>query len=328
MDAREEQGGAEAAQDRRSPTAWIGRRLFNRALTERGPSLNIARLMTSRHLVDLQWIAALALLVFVSVLVVVLFFISRKWVAENGTLLATALGASLAAINWCYQTGNSRLGVIDLFGCEISTLCRVLLVTDFARLTVERAAEPPADPHTPRPFTSQEDYTPVYDKQIGDLIPFDVSVVKNVAEFYSYYKTMVDYLRARAAAAGDAAYRALTDQMLYMLYLMCESGRMATVALIEFDPDQVESVVNILCSELVLYAHLARVFADDYRGKRLILRRARYDAIIQRIRRRLFPDDGAVLVPAWSRARATWVELERRYADMCVATAEVWAGPR
>ena len=327
MDARDERSEITAG-DRRSPTAWIGRVLFGRALTERGPSLNMARLLTSRHLVDLQWIAALAVAVFVSILAIVLFFVSGRWISQNGTLVATGLGASLAAINWCYQTGNRRLGVIDLFGCEISTLCRVLLVTDFARLTIERVATMADEPLSPHPFTSQEEYTPVYDKQIGDLIPFDVSVVKNVAEFYTYYKSMLDYLRARAAIPDVGAYVALTDQMLYMLYLMCESGRHAAEALIEFDPDQVESVVNILCSELVLYAHLARVFPHDFRGQRLILRRPLYDEIMGAIRRKLAPADGNVPVPAWDRARATWIELDRRYDGMCAATAGVWAAAR
>jgi hypothetical protein len=34
-------------------------------------------------------------------------------------------------LGWTYQTGSKRLGIVDLFACEIVTLCRVGAIVDF-----------------------------------------------------------------------------------------------------------------------------------------------------------------------------------------------------
>lgn len=38
---------------------------------------------------------------------------------------------------WAYQRGSNRLGVVDLFACEIDTLCRVVTVIDMMRQLVQ-----------------------------------------------------------------------------------------------------------------------------------------------------------------------------------------------
>lgn len=99
------------------------------------------------------------------------------------TEVAGAIAVAFGALNWTYQVGSRRLGIVDMFSAEISVICRVCVVMNFARGSVEQAkkrilAARAADPglHLPaesggvhgsasalRPlgkFTSQEDYTP------------------------------------------------------------------------------------------------------------------------------------------------------------------------
>jgi hypothetical protein len=68
--------------------------------------------------------------------------------------------------------------------------------------------------------------------------------------------------------------------MIYMQFLMYESGRLAIGELIDFQPNRAESLVNILCSELVAYEFLQTRYENDYRGKRLRLRCEQYQKIV------------------------------------------------
>ena len=38
---------------------------------------------------------------------------------------------------WTYQAGSARLGVVDLFACEIATLCRVSAVVEMVQRYVD-----------------------------------------------------------------------------------------------------------------------------------------------------------------------------------------------
>jgi len=148
---------------------------------------------------------------------VVIYGFSTNSLKDDATIATALVAAAAAVLNWTYQSGSRRIGAVDLFACEISALCRVSLVINFAQTCVDRAeraheamrrltrseAEKPSDNTLDRPddgepvkFTSEEDYTPVYDGNISDLEPLDVNVVTYVTEFYTYRKTMVDHLRA------------------------------------------------------------------------------------------------------------------------------------
>ena len=72
---------------------------------------------------------------------------------------------------WTYQAGSARLGVVDLFACEIATLCRVAAVIDMVQRYIDLFH---TGPEMPLPhaidgdmptnggrFTSQESYFPV-----------------------------------------------------------------------------------------------------------------------------------------------------------------------
>jgi hypothetical protein len=182
----------------------IIRWLCRRKLTETGPPSTFLRLWTSRHLGELQWIAVLTIILF-SVGVVATTLLPNTEVLDKVKIIGGLAAVAAAVFSWAYQTGSRRLGVIDLFGCEISAICRMNLVVDFAKRQVEIAREERSGKRAaggPTKFTSEEHYTPVYDNNLADLQPLNVNVVSRMTEFYSYRKAMVDFLR-RIAAEQD-----------------------------------------------------------------------------------------------------------------------------
>ena len=73
---------------------------------------------------------------------------------------------------------------------------------------------------------------------------------------------------------------------VHTTYLGLESARKAIGKLIEFEPDQAESEIVILISELEAYRFLCDQFVDksDIRYQRLQLREAEYQKVMQRLR--------------------------------------------
>jgi hypothetical protein len=306
-----------------NPIRFVASCLFSRTLREKGPALTFARLCTSRHLEDLQWIAFLMVLLVLVTLGIAIYSFDATTFSINSTV-ATALAAAAAAVlNWTYQSGSRRIGAVDLFACEISVICRVSLVVNFAQSCVERAEReheiverglaPESDGS--RKFTSAEHYTPVYDGQLSDLEPLDVNVVTYVTEFYTYRKAMMDYLRAIAAGKNVNESESFMSQMIYMQFLMYESGRLAIGELIEFEPNRAESLVNILCSELVTYPFLQIRYENDYRGDRLRLRCEQYQKIVPELIKKIKDAQH----PSWKKAKATAPELCERYKKSCSA---------
>src|SRR3954471_9558832 len=77
-------------------------------------------------------------------------------------------------VGWAYQTASTRLGIVDLFACEISTLCRVGTIFDIGKRYVDTYDRGPAAPARPSAaasdkFVSQEEYFPVFDSNSRDL---------------------------------------------------------------------------------------------------------------------------------------------------------------
>ncbi len=297
---------------RLNPIRQIGLRAFAKTLRETGPALTFARLCTSQHLEDLQWLAFVMLLAMVVALCIWIFNLAG---GVSGTLAAAFFAAEIAVLNWCYQSGSRRIGAVDLFACEISAICRVALVVDYARNCVDQARAPlvPEAIVAPRRFSSAENYTQVYDRALGDLVPLDVNVVTHVTAFYTYRKTMMDQLRLLADGGPTETVRTVFIQMIYMQFLMFESARLALTELIEFEPNQAEALVNVLCSELPLFGFLLKHFDGDYRGQRLTLRCAQYRSVVTK----LYDGIQAGTDEVWDRARSTAAELKVRYETMC-----------
>jgi len=284
---------------------------------ERGPASTFWRLVIAVILIS---VTSLALFIVLYVYVPDSFL----GVGSSSVTSATAFalfGTSAAMLNWVYQAGNRRLGAVDLFGCEISAICRVCLVVDFAQVSVEEyeklAAQIAEGQAVVKPykFTSAENYTPVYDRNLADLQALDVNVVTCVTEFYTYRKTMMDFLRSVADASDAQTKLQSISQMIYMQFLMYESGRLAVQELIEFEPNQAESLINILCSELPLFAFLLDLHAADFKGKRLRLRIKNYQEVVPKELRKIAKakKESGKSGRYWDRAITSASELRKRY---------------
>ncbi len=123
---------------------------------DRRPYDTVDRLFDSRHVNDLRLIAAAAFCI-----TVVVFFIASinavsfcmgdwatqhfankykaiAYIADNGGKhFISVFGPTLAIfgviLSWAYQKGSNRLGIVDLFACEIDTLCRVITVIEMVK---------------------------------------------------------------------------------------------------------------------------------------------------------------------------------------------------
>jgi len=224
-------------------------------------------------------------------------------------------------------------GIVDLFACEISTLCRVGTIFDIGKGYVDSydaGPRPVRASAASDKFVSQEEYFPVFDNNSRDLQLLEASVVNNITEFYTYMKAMRDSLRklaevpaqpaapgvAAAAATGEAdPWHGAMVNVIYLLYLGYESARKAVNDLIEFQPARAERSIVILLTELKCYAFLRKHFkADDLRRKRLELREAGYRRDIRKLYREVKASSGHS-DELWVQARETLPVLVLRYDE-------------
>lgn len=246
--------------------------------------------------------------------------------------IATLCGAAIA---WAYQTGSARLGVVDLFAGEISTLCRVGTIFDIGKRYVDQFQSPPAEGAAAADgvrasgaagFVSSEDYFPVFQSNARDLQVLEASVVNNITEFYTYMKALRDAQRRLATLAPPRAaapppdhddepdpWRGALINAIYLLYLSYESARKAVDDLVEFDPTRAEHKIVILITELKCYPFLLRRFGvENIRRQRLALREVQYLREVPRLYFEVMAhsDDETEWLPA-KRSAATLAERYR-----------------
>jgi hypothetical protein len=297
---------------------------FWNALTKDKAASTFIRLAKSQHVADLQLIfGASCILMLVGSVFVIIW---HKWVDSTGVIGSGALitgivGVGCGVLAWAYQTGSARLGVVDLFACEITTICRVITIAETAPNYVELYRDPPP---LPMHFSSQEHYSPVFDQNSKDLEVLEARVVEHVTEFYTYLKALRDYLRLQSLIERPRdeidRWRAGMRNVIYMLFLMLESARKSVDRLIEYEPERAQNTITILLSELVVYSLLLKIFEDD------ALDRPAYNARAERLRLR--EDDYSALAHAtysranlkrdrnsWKEAVALIGELNHRYHD-------------
>jgi uncharacterized protein (DUF486 family) len=285
------------------------------------------RLLTSQHVPDLQLIAlvTLVLAVIFSAPVVAGWFgafgsSSAPWIAVLS--LPAIWGTAGSILTWTYQTGSSRLGVVDLFSSEIATICRVITIVEVAPRCKDMYENPPE--RAPE-FLSQEHYTPVFDDNSRALEVLEARVVEHVTCFYSYLKTMRDYLRVLSTIEKPRdhpeEWRSGMLNIIYMLFLALESARRSIRRLVEFEPEREENTIVILLSEVVVYAVLFEAFKaraakiPEYSAKfeRLRLRRNEYEACVvetaAQVRSHMTREDK----DEWMRAFVLLEELDHRY---------------
>ena len=116
--------------------SFIARSFFGSALKDKGPKLTFIRLCTSIHLRDLQQIASFTLIIGTVVVISGLYYPDDVF----SKIIGVSAGASTAAavLSYTYQVGSKRIGSVDLFANEISVICRVCLVVDFASASISQ----------------------------------------------------------------------------------------------------------------------------------------------------------------------------------------------
>ncbi len=299
-------------------------------------SATIDRLFTSRHVYDLRLIAAVATIVVVWIIAIALVaapfvgYLDLKAMPSNVSELHPVAYAAIAGftaflkvsgptivvfgaiLTWAYQSGNARLGIVDLFACEIDTICRVVTVTDMVQNQIKQYLHDRMDESSStrtavsasRAFDSQESYFPILDSSVNELQKLEVRVVSHITAFYTFIKAVRDSLRQVAVAQPLQAptqsmhepHFLLTDvlsrrqdasrNVLYTLYLGLESGRKAIADLVEFEPDRTERTITILISELTAYHFLREQFTTpgEMRHDRLALRQLDYQTMVPALR--------------------------------------------
>jgi hypothetical protein len=238
------------------------------------------------------------------------------------TFVAPAIPICGGIVAWAYLSAGTRLGVVDLFACEILTLCRVITVFDLGKVYVARYDKGIVDPPTAHSggSVSQEDYFPVFGSNSHDLEALEALVVCNITEFYTYMKAMRDLQRKLADIDNADIAKPILANIIYVLFLGLESGRKAIKVLVEFQPTKAENIMSILLTELVWYSFLCEHFQDatdhsnQLRFARLTLRLTDYKnevaEIIRKLKLRGENDKD------WGPAKDTLPELETRFKSM------------
>jgi len=236
-------------------------------LTRDEGASTLVRLNVSQHVADLRLIFHAT--VVVMIIGVVFALLMHAWLDNSSIVSASALvaaivGTGCGVLVWTYQSGSARLGIVDLFSCEIATICRVVTIVGAASHYAEIYRTPPSRPAV---FNSAEQYTPVFDNNSKDLEVLEARTVEPVTEFYTYLKAMRDYLRLLTTIEHPDAqveqWQAAVRGVVYMLFLTLESGRHSIQRLIEFDPERVQNIITILLSELVAYGFLTKVISPE-----------------------------------------------------------------
>jgi hypothetical protein len=194
------------------------------------------------------------------------------------TYFAPVLPIYAAVIAWTYLTAATRLGVVDLFACEMRTVCRVGTAFDIGvayialrqqcldkinagrgDVPLEERTKSSADS---KGFVSQENYFPVFEGNAHDLEALEATVVGFITEFYTYMKVARDLLRKVGDEPAKSA-QALYVSLVYVIFLGYESARKAIKELIEFEPTKAENMMMILLTELECYTFLCNHYQDD-----------------------------------------------------------------
>lgn len=288
-------------------------------------------------MVDLQLIFIVTLLATIEVLAWHVYSVAQMapgersrglFGGEDTQFIGAVLLASGWIMAWVYQTGSKRLGVVDLFACEIVTLCRVGTIMDVVprlimahqALTASAPGEPPnasAQDISFGRFTSQENYFPVFDGNSKDLQVLEADVVINVTAFYTYMKALRDHFRRLGDLSpgqdSNAQKCTLLVNAIYMAFLAYESARTSIEELIEFEPTQAEAMVTGLVTELSAYRYLTKCFdPEDIRGRRLVLRETKYEELVPKLYESVMKSAGV----EWENAQSTAIDLERLYNSL------------
>src|SRR5262249_34331674 len=179
----------------------------NEELDAREAASTLFRFFRSNHVLDLILIfnvglVVLLLQILLTVIAIIMGSAAVAAIASAGTRAAiTTYGGIWAGTS---LTASKRLGVVDLFACEIATLCRLGTIFDVGRMYVEKlkrmkATNAIAAPSAPSSdFVSKEDYFPILATNSEDLQALESLIVSHITEFYTYMNAAHDFMRSIA----------------------------------------------------------------------------------------------------------------------------------
>jgi hypothetical protein len=348
-------------------TGWLP----NDELSAEDSESTLFRFFRSEHVRDLKLIGTAAFVVFMShfVLVLILGLVAaansffgpgipehllpwgklllglwkRTYAAGSQFLfMFTFIGPAIPIygliIGWAYQSASKRLGIVDLFACEIGTLCRVGTIFDIGKRSVERYDKPSSEngeapEEGSRAFVSKEQYFPVFQSNSHDLQLLEASVVNDITQFYTYMKALRDTQRRLAETkppqmnetevhksnceSETDSWHTVMVNVIYLTFLGYESARKAISNLVEYQPARAERLIVILLTELKCFSFLCQRFErkpDDLRYRRLQLRKRDYRKQVLEVY------DQVVVLPHkyeedWLQAKETIPDLESRYEE-------------
>lgn len=306
----------------------------NEKLSAEDAASTLYRFFRSKHVADLELIVFLAVLILICHLLLVVELpppLSFDHLGHRlGTYVAPAIPIYAAVIAWAYLTAATRLGVVDLFACEIRTVCRVGTAFDIAKLYVERhdqcekrikegKADSPLEEHPAssdgKGMVSEEDYFPVFANNSHDLEALEAIVVGHITEFYTYMKVVRDLQRRLALNESARLAKPTYLNAVYVIYLGYESARKAVKELIEFEPTRAENMMMILLTELVCYKFLCDQYQEDeLRFERFTLRLTDYEKDLAYIEEKV--EHRSTNDKDWGPAKRTLQVLRNRYKEM------------
>ena len=149
-----------------------------RQLRKGQESSTFERLGGSRHVADLRLIFSVTIIIMIAASILALVFcfelrVMTTWpeiqsshsgwiwarlalssIADSGVFIGAIGAVGCGVLAWTYQAGSARLGVVDLFACEIATLCRVAAVIDMVQRYIDLFHTGPEMPLPHRPMVA------------------------------------------------------------------------------------------------------------------------------------------------------------------------------
>jgi hypothetical protein len=128
---------------------WRALWVSDEQLTKDEAASTFFRFFKSKHVDDLRLIAKVATIGLTLFIVAIILLHNTAQEFETKDMLAfigSAFSAYGVIIAWTYLSASARLGIVDLFACEIATLCRVGTVLDVGQRYVDMIEKKPAEP--------------------------------------------------------------------------------------------------------------------------------------------------------------------------------------
>jgi hypothetical protein len=292
------------------------------------------RLQRSRHVADLRLILYLTAVIASLVILSAYLFAVEREVTNNwtevrgndgwvwlrvafssivnfpfyaGAILSGVAALAASVFAWVYQTGRTRLGVVDLIAAEIIAICNTLFALNRLQRYITLASSPDQIAQIPAPDSSSF----ILDSLLKDVEQLENDVVYSVVEFYTYAKATRDAARRLSELQEKASVELIVD-VIKLHYLALAQARRAVEALVEFEPARSLAVGLALNGEIVAHGFLRDHIDNSFRRVVWNPRDEEYGRVIPFLCRMT----EAMIGPKWEQPKAITRELFERYSEI------------